>query len=59
MSKWQPIETVPKGSILMFVDEKPEPYMLVSTFDVLGDVYDTITHWMPLPSPPVSKPKDN
>jgi len=53
-SDWQPIETVPKESVLLFINETPEAFMLVCNFETMSAVYDTITHWMPLPS----KPKD-
>jgi len=64
---WQPIETAPKdgtdiliggdfcyaGGVVMvsYAGEDVQAFV-----DMDGDVYDSATHWMPLPKPPEATP---
>lgn len=70
MAKWQPIETAPKDGTLILIYEKggriqvakwlldgPGYCWCVQLTQVLsGDTYPTtdVTHWMPLPEPPMT-----
>lgn len=58
--QWRPIETAPKGKVLLYfpalhigrLEEQPS-MMLVH--HVAGCRYRQPTHWMPLPDPPQEK----
>lgn len=58
---WQPIETAPKdagaGSILVYCAERRNTYVAIWWGDRWthfggGTLYETPTHWMPLPAAP-------
>ena len=66
MSEWRPIETAPKdGSWFLGYDEDGPRLVCCWSEEVQDwvadsrDIYTdavTLTHWMPLPDPPVSGP---
>ncbi len=64
--RWQPIETAPKGTIILIFDPRNERPISVGAWGHLGlgEAYSRWyalpgaygrkpTHWMPLPKPPV------
>jgi hypothetical protein len=64
MSEWRPIETAQKddgGDVLLFVSTPRPAHQVVAHWaqdrwleSQLGEwVAGTITHWMPLPAPPL------
>lgn len=56
--KWQPIETCPRGEVLLyFPPHRPDPrgvFQLEAMIRVgfKGDAVRKASHWMQLPSPP-------
>ncbi len=68
---WQPIETAPKTSraILVWCPERRNTYVVtwwsidesrtswVHFGGTSGELYETPSHWMPLPEPPATEPQ--
>jgi len=63
---WQPIETAPKWGVVLLLDDERHVFSgYWGEFDNAGGVYEAwthksfpcfgVTHWMPLPEPPISQ----
>jgi hypothetical protein len=73
MSEWQPIETAPKdgtdilvadyrvaGGFMNVVAYTDEDFPNVwETQEFLAYHHEAFTHWMPLPNPPITNPRDH
>ncbi len=69
MAEWQPIETAPTGDRITILIYCPESGIIYQAYRFGGDdrfrmynsggriIYQSPSHWMPLPDPPATKRK--